>query len=370
MTETESGSPRILIVRLSALGDIFHALPLLKQLREHWPEAFIGWLVEPVGAKLIYDHPLLNRLHIVPKREWKQDKLKAWRGPFRALREEIRAQRYTIAIDAQGLTKSAFWPRWCGIPMRIGFEGPQAREISSLLYNRPVRPRPEKLHVIEQNLELLRGLNIDPGKYPIRTIVQYEPAAEAFAQRFLGNSARPLVLMNPGAGWATKRWPPERYGQLGERLVNDYGARVVLCWGPGEEGLVEIAMMASGDAWRPEVEGPIPDEPGVYHLPPSTLQQLLSVIRRAKLFVGGDSGPTHFAAGCGIDTICMMGPLDARRNGAFGAHTHTIQHCTPRKAPFFVNHRKWCDPRTRMEEITVAETCDACVQMLGPPPGR
>jgi ADP-heptose:LPS heptosyltransferase len=99
-------------------------------------------------------------------------------------------------------------------------------------------------------------------------------------------------------------------------------------------------------------------------MPATSFAELAAVIRHAQLFVGGDTGPTHLAAALGVPTVSMMGPLDARRNGPYGAHCLTVQHGVPRGAPFWANHRRWCDPRTRLDDVTTEEVLQPCIRMF------
>ncbi|MEN6625246.1 MAG: glycosyltransferase family 9 protein [Candidatus Sumerlaeia bacterium] len=353
--------PRILILRLSALGDIVHALPVLAAIKRRWPEARVGWLVEPMGRALLDANPLISRIHVVPKKAMKSDPLGALRGPIPELRRELLAERYDISIDIQGLTKSAVWGWLARAPRRIGFAGRQSRELATVLNNERVAPPPEALHVVEKNLALLGPLGVDP--LPIEFPLHLPESARTRAGQVMAGAV-PVAILNPGAGWATKRWPAERFGLLARELVNRHGLRAVFSWGPGEEPLVEAALAAAGSAgWSPSA-APIPAAPGMYALPKTTIAELAACIARASLFVGGDTGPTHIAAALGIPTVTMMGPLDARRNGPYGPHCRTIQHGVPRRAPFWRNHRHWCDPATDLNKVEVAEVLAACDEML------
>lgn len=357
-------APRILIIRLSALGDILHTLPLLDALRARWPGATIGWLCEPVGAQLLAEHPMIDAIHVVPKKAIKTDFFGALRGPAKELLDSIKAQDYEISIDVQGLTKSAVWARLAKIPRRLGFAGAEARELTPMLNNERVGPRPGSLHVVQKNLDLLQPLGIDPPE-PIRFPLHLPEPARRRAAEITGdaNADAPLFLFNPGAGWATKIWAPERMGKLAGRLREEYNARVAFCWGPREQPLVEAAIESAGGVADFNAER-IPHGPGLYILPATTFIELGAVIARARLFVGGDTGPTHFAAALGVPTVSMMGPLDWRRNGPYGDHCLTVQHAVPRKAPFWANHRRWCDPRTDLRLVSVEEVAAACRRIL------
>ncbi|MCE5229254.1 glycosyltransferase family 9 protein [bacterium] len=355
-------APRILILRLSALGDVVHALPVLAAIRRQWPGAHVGWLVEPLGRAILEGNPLIDRLHVVPKKAMKQNFFKALGGPLKELRNELVAERYDISIDIQGLTKSAAWGWLAGAERRIGFAGAQSRELATVLNNERVAPPAEALHVIEKNLALLAPLGIEPR--PIEFPLHLPAAAHARAKEIVEGSDVPVVMLNPGAGWETKKWPAERFGALAKALVERHQLRAVFSWGPGEECLVKTAMFAAGDGDIDPLMKSLPKGPGIYALPKTSIPELAAVISRAKLFVGGDTGPTHIAAALGVPTVTMMGPLDARRNGPYGAHCVTIQHAIPKKAPFWRNHKYWCDPETDLGKVTVEEVLRAAEGMM------
>jgi heptosyltransferase-1 len=351
-------------MRLSALGDVIHALPLLAALRERWPGAFIGWLVEPGAAPILQGHPMIDRLHVVPKKELKSAFWKALRGPGRALVDEIKAQGYGVALDVQGLTKSAAWAWLAGIPRRIGLARPDARELAPTLATESVVPRPGVLHVVERNLELLRPLGLEPPRPPRFPVYLPDPS-RARAIALLGEDPTPLAVLVCGAGWATKRWPTERFGLLARALAERHGCRVALSWGPDEAPLAAEAMRAAGAAGRPDfAAATLPPGPGIAPLPATSFLELGAILEKARLVVGGDTGPTHLAAALGAPVVAMMGPLDARRNGPYGERCRTIQHGVPRRAPWWRNHRAWSDPATRMEGISVEEALEACAAAL------
>jgi heptosyltransferase I len=263
-------------------------------------------------------------------------------------------------------------------PRRIGFRGAESRELAGVLATERVRPAPDLHHIVRRNLALLAPLGIsipDTITFP----VHLPEAARRKADAILGNlggprktemdggnsTEAPLVIVNPGAGWTTKLWAAERFGQLARILAGRFGCRVAVAWGPGEEPLVQAAFAAAGcsEPIRFDI-ATVPDSPGIYPLPATRFMELGAVIARARLFVGGDTGPTHLAAALGVPTVSMMGPLDARRNGPFGEHCITIQHGVPRRAPCWRNHRRWCDPLTDLRHVSVEEVLEPCVQAL------
>ncbi len=358
---------RILLVRLSALGDILHALPALAAIREALPGACIGWLVEDRGAEIIQDHPQLDRVHVVPRRAIKAGLIGALRGPVRELARELRGEQYDVAIDFQGLTKSAVWTRLCGAPRRIGFRGQNAQEISSCFYNESVPPKAGEEHVIRMNLALLRPLGIEDP--PVRFPAHFSEEVKARGEAIWGSGAEghPKIIINPGAGWETKRWPAVNFGRVAQILVEQTGARVALAWGPGEEPLIAEAFAAAGMS-EPEFGGPksesIGTEPGLYVLPPTSFAELGSVIAHADLFIGGDTGPTHYAAALDVPTIALYGASDSRRNGPWGEVHEIIQLQMPPCIPCWKTRCNWNEPLACLTQIGVERVAQACRRLI------
>ena len=204
-------SPRILVVRLSAIGDVIHGLPILNALRAAYPKAHLGWVVSGKAGDLLEGHPALDELIRIPRR-WLRSPREAW-----ALRRRLKASRYEIALDLQGLTKSAMVARLSGAAIRIGFAGIDGRELSGWLNNERVRAT--AAHVIDRNLELLQPLGIiEPG-------VQFnlpESTIDAATADGILNQAgihRPFAIINPGAGWPSKLWPTDRFAAVAGTLA-------------------------------------------------------------------------------------------------------------------------------------------------------
>lgn len=363
---------KILLIRLTALGDILHVLPAISAIRAAMPNAFLGWLVEDSGAALVQGHPQLDAVHIVPRKAWHQNPFKALTGPMRDLVSELRREQYDVAIDFQGLSKSALWTKLSGAKQRIGFGGEEAREVSRFFYNASVHPRADQMHIVQRNLSLLRPLGIEN---PAVTFpVHLKPEVERFADELWGDLGDKYarVVMNPGAGWETKKWPAASYGRLAAELVRDAGARVVLAWGPGEERLVQTALEAGGEGGRrisKRGSGPIPTEPGIYPLPSTSFVELGAFIRRAHLFVGGDTGPTHFAAALGVPTLGLYGASDAKRNGPWGPQSRSIQLDEPPCIPCWKTYCAWDEPLACLTHIHVTRVRDLCFKMLEAYPG-
>jgi heptosyltransferase I len=289
----------VLIVRLGALGDIVHAMPVAGALRDAWPDCRIGWLVQQPYAGLVGLVREVDQVHALTR-------------PFdlAALRA-VRAVRYDICLDLQGLIKSAAYARASGARRVIGFSRALLREPLARLAYGETGGVPGG-HVIAKNLSLLRRLGIEAAMRPIALAVPETPIVDgvrellgrlpsAGSRREPAAAAGTYVLLNPGAGWPNKRWPPERFGQLAARVLADCGLPSVVLWGPGEDALAATVVQASGGA--------------AVMAPQSGMGDVLALARSAAVVVSGDTGPLHLAAAVGTPIVGLYGPTPAERNG-------------------------------------------------------
>jgi len=288
-------NPRALVVRLSAIGDVVHALPALTALRAHGWET--GWVVEPPARPLLEGNPGLSRVWPAPPA-----RLPSWGVAHRVL-ADLRAKEYDVALDLQGLWKSATWARLSGAGRVVGLARRWRREPgSAILLGEAVDLTPEVTHVIDENLAVLRPLGIEAvgrREFPL-------PAAAA-EERGVARSLEAMGLasfavLNPGGGWPSKLWPAESFGTLA-RGLRDRGLSSLVTWGPGEEALADRVVGASAGAARRAF--------------PTTLLEYVALVRRARLVVAGDTGPLHLACAAGRPVVALFGPTDPARNGPF-----------------------------------------------------
>ena len=347
-TSSARDRPRILIVRLSAIGDCLHALPLATVLRARFPHAFLGWAIQPPASELLAGHPAIDRFHLFPRRA----RGLALVRRFREFRAELRAERYEWAIDVQGLTKSGLVARWSGAPRRVGFDGAESREINRLFLNRRVRVAGGVRHVVDRNLQLLTALGVEVPA----TIEWGLPRAELgeHLEDFLAHTCgeRPFAVVNPGTTWVTKQWPLERFLLTARGLAEQHGLVVVVTWGNDEERRAANRLVAGRQS--------LP----VYAAPRANLQQLSALIARARLFVGNDTGPMHLAVALGVPTVAIFGATDPRRNGPYGELHRAVT----------VDEQLACQPcwRTRcarrdlacLERLDEGAVLRACAAML------
>ena len=336
---------RLLVVRLSAMGDILHALPAVTALRQAHPEWRIGWAVEPQWKPLLAAEgatgrgprmPLVDRIHVVPARQWARSPLsvKTFRE-VRRVRSELRAEQYDVCVDLQGALRSAVIAKWARATRLIGEDAPRER-VARYFFKERVRTR--GVHVIEQAMEVMNA--VAEERLPTcRALLPQDAEAECRASAL----ATPFVLLIPGAGWGAKRWPAERYAELATRL-RDAGHGVAVNAGPGEEALAnEVATLSDGAAT-------------VLRL---SITELIAVTRRAALVIGGDTGPLHLASALGKPVVGIFGPTDPARNGPFGGNFRVLRHPESRR-----DHTRHTAPEAGLLTITPESVMAAAMELL------
>lgn len=322
-------NPSVLIVRLGAMGDVLHALPAVAMLRRALPGTRIGWVVERRWRELLCapgdelagprgaGRPLVDTLHLTDTHEWRKHPLRAeTRNEFQNAVRGLREKAYDAAIDFQGAIKSAVMARLSGAQFVLGFSHPRER-LARFFYSSLTDGRAP--HVIEQNVELMQtwmeGIGLaravsafSPGTALLPRDRASEKAIDSALQS-LGLVGSPIAILNPGAGWGAKQWAPARYGQLARALAVR-GLRSVVNYGPGEEDLAHETVKAS-DGNAVELS--------------TSLSELIALARRARLFIGGDTGPMHLTALLGVRTVALFGPTDPARNGPYWASTRVLR---------------------------------------------
>jgi lipopolysaccharide heptosyltransferase I len=330
-------------MRLTAIGDVIHGVPVLCALREALPDAFLAWAVEGGAGDLLEGHPALDRLIRAPRRFWKSP-AEVWR-----LRSRLRELRFDMTIDLQCLTKSAIAAWLSGARRRIGKAGEHGRELSGWFNTELAVTGGE--HVIDHYLTMLRPLGIEA---PAVRFDLPEHAADATSvETFLrkqGLAGRRFALLNPGAGWPSKIWPAVRYAALARHLGQVHGLPSIAVWGTAEERRLAERIVESGARHA-------------CLAPPTTMRELGALCRKASLFVGSDTGPMHLAAAVGTPTISLHGPSRAEWCGAYGPHNIRLQ---VRYHDGSALERRRADDMA-MREITVKMVAAACDQLLGQP---
>lgn len=291
-----------LIVRLSSIGDVVHTLPAYAALRDAWPATRLGWAVEPAAAPLLRRIPDGPTVHLLDTRAWRRG---FWRsGPRRAMRaalDELRAARYELALDFQGLIKSAIVARLSRAPV-WGLARADLREpLAARLYDVSVSPADPEAHIIE------RGLHLAAGAGGTTPALRFPRVFNDQDESFVGTELERLgidrfIVVHGAANWQSKRWPLERHATVGRDLYRQTGIPVLWAWGPGEEREARRAAAAAGE--------------GNAAIFPTTLPQLAALLHRAELFIGGDSAPLHLAVANETPTVGIFGPTSPHRLGS------------------------------------------------------
>jgi lipopolysaccharide heptosyltransferase I len=306
---------RILIVKLGSIGDIVHTLPSLAAIRKALPHAEISWVVERRSAEILRDNPLLDRLIEVDTKALRRGLMsgETLRAPRQQLRW-LRASAFDIALDFQGLFKSASIARLSGACRVFGFSRAGLREpASGILLSKSILVS-KRMHVIWKNLALASGaLDIPiPGeakdlKFPISAGSEHKIEAQDASAAAGGRYA----ILNPGGGWPTKLWSTERFGRLADELWTHYGLSSLVTYGPGEAELAETVLQASrlGKAVAAKL----------------SLKGFFELAKGAQVYVGGDTGPTHLAIAAGAPIVGLFGPTEWWRNGSLRKDDMVVQ---------------------------------------------
>lgn len=338
------------------MGDILHALPAVTALRQAHPDWTIGWVVDPrwqallaagnadpgsiAGAARTAARPLVDHLHFAPAKEW-------GRRPFtlqtlseiKTLRRSLRAAAYHAVIDLQGAIRSAVIARLAGSPRVIGESAPREHAARWLFTQRIAT---HGAHVIEQDVELVCAIAGDVLAAE-KPLLPLDPLCELWSAGILPLNAAPAVLINPGAGWGAKRWPPERYAKVAQGLI-DRGLTVLINSGPGEESIAQVIVRATGGAARQSSP---------------SLGQLIALTRRIALCISGDSGPLHLACALGRPVVGIYGPTDPSRNGPFGTRARVLRSPISRR-----DHTRHSAPEAGLLTIQPEEVLRAADELL------
>jgi len=291
----------ILIVKLSSIGDIVHALPSLAAIRRALPEAEISWVVEESVAEILRHNPLIDNLIEIDTRTIRDDKsIEEVLAGLKQIKE-LRRLKPDVAIDFQGLLKSAAIAKLSGARRRFGFSGEELREPASRFLLTDTLETPPRINVIRKNLALAAAaLEIDVAdgdlEFAISTTEDHRHEAESIIE---GDN---FAILNPGGGWPTKLWPAENFGELADLIWNELQIVPVLTTGPNETDLAKRASAANKTGKLIQSQ---PSLKGFYEL-----------AKRARVYIGGDTGPTHIAVAAATPIVGIYGPTQWWRNGS------------------------------------------------------
>jgi lipopolysaccharide heptosyltransferase I len=320
---------RIALLKPSSLGDIVHALPVLTAVRTLYPAAEITWIVHRAFAELLHGHPHLDGLITLDRglmrRSW-------WRGSLEAMRvlRQIRARRFDLVLDLQGLLRSGIMCWWSGAPRTLGFAN--AREGARWCYREVVAVPADVVHAVDRNWLFVAHLG--GGHLAKQFLLPTNPAAESWAAATLARHARPWWAVNLGTRWETKRWPVRHFVQLLERAMAKYAGTAILVGGPDESRL--------GQEFIAQARGP-----AVNLIGQTTLPQLTAVLRLADVMVSNDSGPLHLADALGKPVVAPYTCTSPARTGPY----HGRGGAVPTGVACAASYLKRCDKMICMTEL-------------------
>jgi lipopolysaccharide heptosyltransferase I len=304
----DDAQKKFLLIKVSSLGDVLHALPALSLLRANHPSAFIAWLVEEPYKDLLYNNPDLDEIIPIRTRYWRKN----WTSKtFAEIRDTIallHRHRFDIAFDLQGLIKTGLISWLAGAPKRLGLNRKNCREpLNALFTNKKASFVAKGTNVVDINLNLIRlagGIQTVPQSHRLEVPEEIRAKVDVFFKENPDLSAKPIVAINPGAGFPTKLWKLDRFAKLADRIAREQGLNILLAWGPGEKPMAEtIADLMTEKSWI---------------APKTSIQESIALFRHASMMISCDSGPLHICAAMGIPTVSIFGPTDPARNGPYG----------------------------------------------------
>ena len=327
---------RFLIVRLGSLGDVVHGIPVAAALRQEFPNARVDWMVDPRYIELLNLVKGIDRRIGVDPRAIKHG---AGRERFRETLRELREADYDAVIDLQGLLKSAMLARSVRGHRTIGFPRKHLREKLARLFYTDAPDPGDATHVIYKNLALLVPLKVIDRRLRFPIEIPYTPTVVQVVNRF---APAGYVVINPGAAWPNKQWPPERFGAVAAAIAGEFAWRSLVLWGPGEQEIAHRVVAESGGAAEAS--------------PPTTITDLVGIARNARLMISGDTGPLHIAAAVDTPIVALYGPTRPERNGPWGLYDVAIsrvQKCS-------CLYERTCKKKERcIDDISVTEVMSA-----------
>lgn len=303
---------KILIIKMSSIGDVIHALPTLTVLRRNFPKAYIAWVVEPKSYDIVRAHPLLDKVILLDlkslgKKLKKPSTFREGIKEIKKLAKELENTQYDLVLDLQGLFKSGIISFFTKAPIRLVYCNP--REGSALFATHVVPKNPNSLHAVQKSLDVARFLDLEVKEGDDQNfLMAVLPEDEQYVDQFLAghniSKKDKIIGLNPGAAWITKQWPPEHYADLGDMLI-ERGYQVILFGGPVDIELIEkVARQMK--------------KPPIKAAGKTTLKQLAALIKRCEVFVGNDTGPMHLSIAVNTPVVAIFGPTNHIYTGPYG----------------------------------------------------
>jgi heptosyltransferase-1 len=339
---------RVLITRLSAIGDCILTIPLAVKIKQLWPACHVSWVVDCAAAALLEPHAAIDEVLRIEKR-WL-----AHAGGWSALRNELTSRQFDLVFDPQGLSKSALLGKLSGAKTRVGFDYSHGREIAPLLATH--RQRRTVRHMVDTYLQLLAPwcpISAGTGEFqmPIYTtaVERVEGLLQELDLKIGSNSSgsHPRWLaINVGAGWPSKQWPPERFGWIAQELRQRHGLRSLVLWaGDSEQALAEQVLAHAADA--------------AVMAPATSLCELAEIIRRCAFLVSGDTSALHIASALNTPCVGLFGPTWSDESGSYGNKHIAIQSSVLPDS----SRGQRRSSNNSMNAIEISEVLHACVKL-------
>ena len=345
---------KILIVKLSAIGDVIHTLPSLNAIRKHYPDAHITWLIEEVSSSLVVGHDALDRIIISKRKRW----IKKIFGPSCLINikeaykfiKELRDTEYDLIIDFQGLLKSAVLISLARGKRKTGFDkGMEHMEHSYIFLNERIPPVNMDNHALLRNLMLINTLGVKSKEieYKIPVSDHTRNITGELLERHGIKGSGLLVAINPVAKWETKLWDNRKFALLADRLIEKYKASIIFTGSQSDKSTIKNIMSFMS-------------KKAVNLAGETTLKTLAVLYEKTKFLISTDTGPMHMAAAVGTPVIALFGPTAPWRTGPFGSE-HKILRSNLKCSPCF---KRQCNTTDCMKQISVEQALDAANSIL------
>jgi heptosyltransferase I len=345
---------KILIVKMSAIGDVIHTLPALNAIRKHYPDAHITWLVEEAAAEIVAGHKALDRVILSKRKKWIKDlfssKFNHALKKIICFIKELRDTKYDIVIDFQGLLKSGIMVMLSKGQKKIGFDkGMDHAESSHIFYNVRIAPVSMEIHALKRGLLLLAALKIPSEKIEYNLPIsnkERQNLDHLLRQKGL-DPDKPIICINPQATWETKLWSSRKFALLSDRILEEYPANIIFTGGKSDREAINdiISMMQTS----------VISLAGL-----TTLKTLAALYEKAVLLVTTDTGPMHLGAAMGTKVTAIFGSTAPWRTGPYGDNNIIVRsnlHCSP-------CFKRQCSTKECMENINVDDIMEKIEQLM------
>ena len=353
MKKPDNQKLKILIIKLSAIGDVIHTLPALNAIRNSFPDARITWLVEEAAAGFVENHEALDRVIVSKRKKWGKNLL----SPFclSTIKEifsfikELRDSKYDLVIDFQGLLKSGVLAGLCRSKRKIGYDqGMEHMEYSYLFLNERIPPVDMNNHAIIRSMMLIKVLGVITDKiiYNLPVFETNRKMADDLISRSGLKKIKPLVAINPMAKWETKLWNNIKFAKLADLLIEKLGAGIIFTGSRQDQKTIQDIIF--------HMQGNAANLAGA-----TSLKTLAGLYEKTDFVISTDTGPMHLAAAMGTPVVALFGPTAPWRTGPFGLG-HQVIRAGLECSPCF---KRQCKTIECMQKISVEQVFESALDM-------